>query len=225
MHRLVIAALIVPAVAGGLAAHGVGSTPITWNREISRLVYDKCASCHRPEGVAFSLLTYLDVQPRANEIKDAVLSRRMPPWGAVKGFASFRNDQSLMQEQIELIARWVDGGVRRGNNPLVLPQPPGVPPAAEPVSLIGALRVSGLATLDKSLTLDGLFPERVPAGRSLRVVAVLPNGRSEPLVWLHDYDERVAHPFLFRKALHLPAGTIITGVPPDVTLVLIPSKS
>jgi hypothetical protein len=119
----------------------------------------------------------------------------------------------------------VDGGVRRGNNPLVLPQPPGVPPAAEPVSLIGALRVSGLATLDKSLTLDGLFPERVPAGRSLRVVAVLPNGRSEPLVWLHDYDERVAHPFLFRKALHLPAGTIITGVPPDVTLVLIPSKS
>ena len=86
----------------GAGAHGVGSTPITWNREISRLFYDRCASCHRPGGAAFSLMTYSDAQPRANEIKDAVLNRRMPPWGAVKGFGSFRNDQSLMQEQIEL---------------------------------------------------------------------------------------------------------------------------
>jgi hypothetical protein len=27
----------------------------------------------------------------------------MPPWGAVKGFGQFRNDQSFSQEQIELI--------------------------------------------------------------------------------------------------------------------------
>ena len=98
-------------------------TPVTWNREISRLVLQRCASCHRPDGTAFSLLTYRDAQPRANEIKDAVLSRRMPPWGAVKGFGSFRNDLSLSQEQIETIARWVDGGIRRGNGPLQLPKP------------------------------------------------------------------------------------------------------
>jgi hypothetical protein len=225
MRRLVSAALLVFAAAGVLLAHGVGSTPITWNREISRLVYDKCASCHRPEGTAFSLLTYLDVQPRANEIKDAVLSRRMPPWGAVKGFASFRNDQSLMQEQVELIARWVDGGIRRGNNPQVLPEPPPVAAAPEPVSLAGALRVSGPTTLAEPFTVDGLFPEAVPASRSFRVVAVLPNGRSEPLVWLHDYDVRNGHPFFFRKAVHLPAGTLIAGVPPDVRLALIPTRS
>jgi hypothetical protein len=222
MHRLVVAVLLVPAIAGMVAAHGVGSTPITWNREVSRLVYDKCASCHRPEGPAFSLLTYPDVQPRANEIKDAVLSRRMPPWGAVKGFGNFRNDQSLMQEQIELIARWVDGGIRRGNNPSVLPPPPAMTPAAEPVSLTGAVRVSGQTLLTAPLTLDGLLPERVPAARSLRIVALLPSGRSAPLVWLHDYDEQSAHPFLFRRPLELPAGTIINGVPSDVTIALIP---
>ena len=110
-------------LAARAGAHGIGSTP-TWNREISRLVYDHCASCHRPGGTAFSLMTYADAQPRGNEIKDAVLSRRMPPWGAVKGFGNFRNDQSLMQEQIELVTRWVDGGIRRGNNPRLLPKAP-----------------------------------------------------------------------------------------------------
>jgi hypothetical protein len=104
--------LVLLGVAARPAAHGIGSTP-TWNREISPLVYDKCASCHRPGGTAFSLMTYSDAQPTGNEIKDAVLSRRMPPWGAVRGFGRFRNDQSLMQEQIELFSRSVDGGIRR----------------------------------------------------------------------------------------------------------------
>ena len=82
------------------------------------------------------MLTYLDVQPRANEIKDAVLSRRMPPWGAIKGFGSFRNDQSLSQEQIETLTRWVDGGIRRGNNPQMLPNAPD--PTPKPVAPAGA---------------------------------------------------------------------------------------
>ena len=35
-----------------VAAHNIGVTPVTWNREISRLVYDKCASCHGTFGDA-----------------------------------------------------------------------------------------------------------------------------------------------------------------------------
>ena len=100
MKRLLAAVCLLSGFAAYLPAHERGTTPITWNREISRLMYDKCASCHRPDGTAFSLMTYQDVQPRLVEIKEAVLSRRMPPWGAVKGFGDFRNDQSLTQEQL-----------------------------------------------------------------------------------------------------------------------------
>ena len=121
-HLVVFVGLALPGRRVTRGAHG-SCDAVTWNREVSRIVFEKCASCHRPGGTAFSMLTYLDVQPRANEIKDAVLSRRMPPWGAVKGFGSFRNDQSLSQEQIELVTRWVDGGIRRGNNPQMLPEP------------------------------------------------------------------------------------------------------
>ena len=159
-------------------------------------------------------MTYADVQPRGNAIKDSVLARRMPPWGAVKGFGRFRNDQSLTQEQIELITRWVDGGIRRGNNPRLLPKVPvfetsAVRPVPKP-----SLRVQGAFTLREDLVLEGVLPDRVPPGRSLRIVAVLPGGSVEPLVWLHEYDSRFPHPFLFRNPVRLPAGTVIQGVTP-----------
>jgi len=203
-----------------LAAHGPGNT-VTWNREVVRVFHEKCASCHRAEGTAPSLLTFQDVQPHGTAIKDAVLARRMPPWGAVKGFGQFRNDFSLSQEQIELITKWVDGGSRRGNNPAMLPKPPAFVPPAEPAALRIAARVSGRHVLDRPLTIDGIVPERVPAGRSLQIVARVPGGRVEPLIWLHNYDSRYPHPFLFRRAIPLPAGTVIEGVPVDVTIGLV----
>jgi len=207
---------------GHPSAHGFGSQ-ITWNREISRIVYDRCASCHRPGGTAFSLMKYTDAQPRANEIKDAVLSRRMPPWGAVKGFGHFRNDQSLTQEQIELVTTWVDGGIRRGNNPQLLPKLPTFRPGERPAAT-DVLRVQGPFTLTRDITLDGLEPERVQPASSVRIVAVLPGGRVEPLVWLRDYKAAYSHPFLFREPVRLPAGTQIQGVPSDAVVLLVPKS-
>src|SRR6476646_3657680 len=123
--RRVVACLAVTLVCTiAVRAHDIGTTPITWNREISRLVYDKCASCHRDGGTSFSMMTYPEVQPRAVAIRDAVLARRMPPWGAVKGFGDFRNDQALTAEQIELITDWIQDDTPKGNNPRMLPAPP-----------------------------------------------------------------------------------------------------
>src|SRR5229473_6797288 len=87
------------------------------------------APCHREVGTAFPLMTYQDAQPRASAIKDAVLQRRMPPWGAVKGFGDFRNDQGLTAEQLELIVDWEEGGAPEGEEK-DLPAPP--KPAAVP---------------------------------------------------------------------------------------------
>ena len=222
MRRVIGAAAFVLSACVGALAHDMGSTPITWNREISRLVYDRCASCHRPGGSSFSLLEYRDAQPRGVAIRDAVLSRRMPPWGAVKGFGNFRNDQALTQEQIELVTRWVASDMPRGDRRVVpkMPTFTDPPPVTVPP---GAIRVSGLLTLDRPLVLDGLFPEHVSAAQSIRVIAVLPDGRTRPLVWLHGYDERLPHLFLFRDVIHLPARTVIHGIPPASALALLPA--
>jgi hypothetical protein len=55
----------------------------------------------------------------------------------------------------------------------------------------------------------------------MRVTAVLPNGRVEPLVWLEGYDERYRHAFLLRRPIVLPAGTTIRGVPSGAAIGLL----
>ena len=130
-----------------LGAHDFSKSPVTLNREMSRLVYDRCASCHREGCTSFSLMMYRDAQPRAIAIRDAVLARKMPPWGAVKGFGDFRNDQGLTQEQVELVAGWVEGGMTKGNNPNALPPAPKFVPQPPFQTPADKVRVSGPFTL------------------------------------------------------------------------------
>jgi mono/diheme cytochrome c family protein len=223
MRRALAAAALAFGVCAQLRAHDVSTTPITWNREISRIFYDRCASCHRPGGTSFSLLTYPDVQPRAVAIRDAVLSRRMPPWGAVKGFGDFRNDQALTAEQIELITDWVQDDTPKGNNPRMLPALPKFAPPGPLAVPAEAIRVTGTMSLKSAVVLDGLLPDG--AADEARIVAVRPDGTVEPLLWLYGYREKYRHAFLLRKPLALPAGTLIRGVKPPASVLLLPVTS
>src|SRR6185436_19410930 len=142
-----VGAVIVAGLAARATAHDPNGAPMTWNREVSRIVFERCASCHREGGTAFSMLSYQEVQPHASAIKDAVLSRRMPPWGAVKGFGAFRNDQGLTQEQIGIISDWVEGGITRGNNRNALPPAPKFEAPARFVVPADAVAITGTVTL------------------------------------------------------------------------------
>lgn len=224
MRRILLslAVLSLAAVFTVSHAHDRVTTAITWNREISRIVFDRCAVCHRQGGTAFSLLTYQEARPWAVAIKEETLSRRMPPWGGVKGFGDFRNDQGLTQEQLELITDWVEGGVPEG----IAKDLPPMPKFPKPDSIRARrnqIVVRGDLTLIRPLKLDGLLPETVPKGVSVRIVAELPNGSIEPLLWLYEYKEDYRHPFLFRNPLNLPRGTTIRGIPPGASVILLPA--
>jgi len=219
MRRALVAAALAWLSCVAVRAHDIGSTPITWNREISRLVYDKCASCHRPGGSSFSLMQYTDVQPRAVAIRDAVLERRMPPWGAVKGFGDFRNDQGLTPEEMEIVVSWADGGVPEGEDKDLAP----APKISDWLSSNpeDGFAINGEVTLTKPFTIDGLLPESMPDKGSFQITATRPDGSVEPLLWLEQYNPKFAHPFLFRTPVELPSGTVIRGVPPGSKVVLL----
>ena len=102
-------------IASTAYAHDVITTKVTFDREIVRLFNSHCISCHRSGGQAFSLATYEEARPWAKAIGEEVLRRRMPPWGAVKGFGDFRDDQGLTPEQLELIVDWEEGGAPEGD--------------------------------------------------------------------------------------------------------------
>ena len=223
----VVAAVLVTASLALLESltvetHDFTKYRVTWNREISRIVYDRCVSCHRDGGTSFSLMTYQDARPRAMAIGEAVRSRRMPPWGGVKGFGDFRNDQGLTQEQIELVAAWVDGNAPRGNNPNAHPELPKFEPQPRYETPASSVRVAGTLKLAQAITLDGVLPQNVPPDASMQVTAVLPDGAITPLVWLYEYRDAYRHPFLFREPVKLPAGTVIRGVRPSARILLLP---
>jgi hypothetical protein len=205
-------------------AHDVITTPITWSREISRIVYQRCAACHHENGSAFSLATYADIRPWAEAVKEEVLARRMPPWGAVKGFGDFRNDQGLTAEQIELIGSWANGGVPEGDAK-DLPSAPFADSVDQTDAPAGGIGVSGEFKLDKPIFLDGLYPSMTSKSASFQITAQLPDGTVEPVLWLSNYQNRFKHSFLLRTPLELPAGTVIRGVPSDATVLLLPAAS
>jgi hypothetical protein len=226
-YLLLMAASLAAPVAAN--AHDIITTPITWSREISRIVYKHCASCHHEGGKAFSLMTYSEARPWTVAIKEEILTRRMPPWGAIKGFGDFRNDQGLTPEQMELVVSWADGGVPEGE-PKDLPPPPKDTDAfpldrPTPATLKGAIAATSEFKLTHAIAVDGLWPKTISDHATTQIMAELPDGDVRPLLWLSDYRPELGHSFLFRTPLKLPAGTMIHGVPADATVMLLPATA
>ena len=53
----------------------------TFSKDIAPIVFERCASCHRPGEIGpFSLLSYGDVRQHLTQIADVTRRRVMPPW-------------------------------------------------------------------------------------------------------------------------------------------------
>jgi hypothetical protein len=142
-------------------------------------------------------------------IKEEVLARRMPPWGAVKGFGEFINDEGLSEEEIAIISSWVEGGAPRGDEKLLsnhFDVPRNFAPPKAGASLV--LRNSDLR-LSRDVVIVAIRPEKLPEGASLRLIAERPDGSAEPLIWLYEYASRFARTYYFRTPLSLRVGTRI----------------
>jgi hypothetical protein len=90
------------------------TTKIVFNREIAQIFQKKCFQCHTEGNVSMALTSYRDARPWAVAIKEEILDRRMPPWGAASGYGHFANDMSLTAREISLILSWADGGAPSG---------------------------------------------------------------------------------------------------------------
>lgn len=95
---------------------------LTYHRDVEPLLQKHCQRCHHPLDVApFSLLTFDDALNWADDIKDFVSSRRMPPWHVTGGFP-LKNDLRLSPVEIATFVKWVDEGCPKGD-PKDAPKP------------------------------------------------------------------------------------------------------
>jgi len=198
------------ALAQTLLAHDIITTNLTYTRDISRIVARHCSNCHGSKS-AIPFTSYEEVRPWAVGIKEQVLARAMPPWGAVKGFGNFKPDESLGQEDIMTIAAWVIGGAPKGDAallPKALKSRAFTPPAGH--SLAGTTRL----LLENSVHAVGIRPAPGQPVESARIIATLPDGRVAPLLWLYRFDPKWQRTFVFREPLDLPKGTVVASSAP-----------
>ena len=128
-RRAVQAALVLGLVwfnpAVGLAAdRPAASGPTTFTVHVAPIIFQNCASCHRPgEAAPFTLLTYEDVRKRGKMIAEVTARKIMPPWHAETGHVEFLNARVLSAAQIATLQAWHQQGMPEGE-PARLPKPP-----------------------------------------------------------------------------------------------------
>jgi mono/diheme cytochrome c family protein len=100
---------------------------VTFAKNVAPIFQEHCQNCHHAGTVApMSLVTYEEARPWARAIKQRVSAREMPPWFIDRniGVQHFANDESLSDEEIATIVKWVDSGAPQGN-------PADLPPARQ----------------------------------------------------------------------------------------------
>lgn len=211
----------LPCAVRQTSAHEAITTRLTWTRNVSRIVLNRCAGCHRRGGPApMPLTTYEEVRPWAAAIKHEVLARRMPPWGAVKGFGAFRNDPSLSLPEIAVLSSWAEGGAPEGD-PVYL-DPHHDHDHAHPEPDPGPVRfaVSGRVRLEQPLVVAGVTPATGLKAPWLQVTAHLPDGGVEHLLWLRGGAPAAARDYWFLRPVELPEGTRLLCEPETASVDL-----
>ena len=155
-------------------------------------------------------MTYDDARPWAKAIREEVLERRMPPWGAVEGVGNFRDDPSLTPVEVEMLVNWVEGGAPEGD--LAYLPPPAIQreqknaQARMPVPQ-QVIESGSELLLRETATAAAVTPRDLANGGSMEVTAYKPDGAVQHLIWLRHYRESWTRTYWFREPILLPAGT------------------
>ena len=88
---------------------------IKYSGEVTKILQDKCVTCHQKGGIApFAMDSYDVVKTMAPMIRESVRSERMPPYFADPHIGKFQHDQGLTAEQTKTLIHWIEAGAPRG---------------------------------------------------------------------------------------------------------------
>jgi hypothetical protein len=112
---LALAIALVIAWPQRVQSHGSLTTTVLFDREIVRILNQRCVNCHMDNGLSFPLETYEQTWLQGRAMRASVLRRHMPPWSAVAGYGEFVNDNRLTLRESQFVVSWVEGlGPRNG---------------------------------------------------------------------------------------------------------------
>src|SRR5437773_1137144 len=87
------------------SAVAVAAAEPTFYRDVLPILQKNCQGCHRPGEIGpMPLVTYEQARPWAKAMRQAVLTKKMPPWFAEPHIGKFANDRSLSPTDIATLA-------------------------------------------------------------------------------------------------------------------------
>ncbi len=89
---------------------------VTFHRDVLPVLQARCQECHRAEQMApMAFTTYAETRPWARAIRQAVATRKMPPWFADPCCGTFAHDRRLPDAEMRTLMAWSDRGAAEGN--------------------------------------------------------------------------------------------------------------
>jgi hypothetical protein len=120
--KFMSAAIVLATTVATLLAGAPAPSP-TFTKDVAPILQRECQTCHRPgEAGPFSMLTYESTRPWAAAMKEAVRTRKMPPWFADPKYSHFTNGHTLSNAEIKTISDWADAKAPQGD-PKDMPRP------------------------------------------------------------------------------------------------------
>ncbi|MEM7509401.1 MAG: cytochrome c, partial [Bacteroidota bacterium] len=118
MKRQVLILLI------GMLGFSFLQAQVTYSEDIAPILYNNCTSCHREGEIGpFPLTNYDEAVNWSNMLKYVTEIKYMPPWKPEREYSNFIGERGLTDDQIQLIADWVDAGTPQGDPSLEPPLP------------------------------------------------------------------------------------------------------
>jgi len=91
-------------------------TKISYSKDVAPILEAKCVTCHVKGGMApFAMDSYQTVKGFAPMIREALRTKRMPPFHADPHYGRWENDMRLTNEEILKVVNWVEAGAPRGS--------------------------------------------------------------------------------------------------------------
>jgi len=114
----------IPFLLFGLLMIFQSNAQVTFSEHIAPIIYDNCTSCHRDGEIApFPLTNYEEISSWKGMIQYTTEIKYMPPWKPDQNYSHFVGESGLTDDEIQLIADWVDAGAPQGDPSLEPPIP------------------------------------------------------------------------------------------------------
>ena len=153
---------------------------VTFSEHISPIIYNNCTTCHREGEIGpIPFTNYSEVAAYAAMIKYVTKIRYMPPWKPDRLYSRHIGERGLTQNEIDVIADWVDQGFPQGD-----PALEAAPPPFPDRSTLGTPDL--VLTMEEAFTIRGdnqdqyqvyVIPTNLTENRSIAAVEFRPGNR------------------------------------------------